>query len=74
MFCSVLVVKRMFGCKGVKIGKNIFYACVVRIKDEVNIVDITEIAYDQLFFVGCAMCTASMYGKIPDKIPEEGAP
>jgi hypothetical protein len=58
----------------VKIGKNILYACVVRIKDVEDIVDITEIVCDQMFFVRCARCSASMYRQIPDKIPDDGAP
>jgi hypothetical protein len=64
----------MLFVKGVKICKNILCACVVRIKDEEDIVDITEMVYDQMFFVRCAMCTASMYVQIPDKIPDDGAP
>jgi hypothetical protein len=55
---------------GVKICKNILCACVVRIKDGEDIVDITGIVYNHIFFDRCAMCT----GKIPDKIPDDGAP
>jgi hypothetical protein len=53
-----------------KVCKNGLCVCVVRIKDEQDIVDIAEIVN-----VRCAMCKASMYcNKISDKKPEDGAP
>ena len=34
---------------GVKVCKDVLYVCVVRVKDEKHIIDMTEIFYDLMF-------------------------
>jgi hypothetical protein len=59
---------------GVENCKDGLYACMVRIRDEKDIAYITEIVYDHVLFVRCAMCEASVCGKkISDKMPGDGA-
>jgi len=59
---------------GVRICKDGLYVCVVRIKNEKDIVDIMEIVYNHAFFARCVMCKVSINcKKISDNVPEDGA-
>jgi hypothetical protein len=42
---------------------NGLYVCMAIIEDNKNVVDITEVVYDNVFLVRCAVCELSKYCK-----------